>query len=139
MSGAGKWIKKHPAEAVGALALLGTGGAGLAGAGPLAGLLGGGATVAGVGGANVGAASLAAGGADASLGAGGLLGSMSKAEPYMKLAQMGMSLDEQPGAPPMAPQQRPMQLQPLSLPPLYLDPEEERRKWMEQQSRGMYG
>ncbi len=43
MSKAGKFVKKHPWEAAGAAAALGLGGAGLAGAGPLAGMLGAGA------------------------------------------------------------------------------------------------
>ena len=141
MSGAGKWIKKHPVEAIGGLALLGTGGAGLAGMGPLAGLLGSGATVAGIGGANVGAASVA--GLDASLGAGGgLLGGGDK---YLKMAQMGMGAMDQPQQPMAGPQLRGPQGpgQQLQPPPMYGDPELEKRKqyemWLAQQGGGIYG
>ena len=238
MSGAGKWIKKHPAESVAALAILGTGGAGLAGLGPMAGLLGAGeaagATAAGAvagdaflpaalgAGAEFGGhgAAIAAGDAflPGAIGAGeaasytganavagdafmpGMFGSgseyggmgeavaagdaympsmlapnvnpmsasdgllatrtatpnlldyasalgakSSKAEPYLKLAQMGMSLNERPQvAPPRAPQLRGAG-QPIAYTPMYVDPEEEKRKqygaWLaqQQQGRGYYG
>ena len=61
MGGIGKWIKKHPAQSLGLLAAIGTGGAGLAGVGPLAGLLGS-ASAAGTAGATGAAVGPLAGG-----------------------------------------------------------------------------
>ena len=112
--------------------------------GPLAGLLGTTATVGGVGGANVGAASLAAGAADASLatGAGGLLSGLGKAEPYLKLAQLGMGAME-PQTVPQPQLQGPRGPgQPLQALDTYADPEMEKRRqyelWLAQQG-GIYG
>lgn len=160
MGGVGKWIKKHPAQSLGLLAAIGTGGAGLAGVGPLAGLLGSAsaAGTAGATGAAVGplAGGLGAGAADEMLSAvpatfgdkaatffGNATygGGLDKMAPYAKFANMGMGMVDQPQ--PQVPQIAPPQLrgpgQPLSPTPMYgggggmygsPDEEEKRRMMM---------
>ena len=94
MGGAGKWIKKNPAAALGLLAV-GTGGLGAAGIGPLAFLAGGGtAAGAGVGAADaLGAAGVLGGTAE---GGGGALAGFSGLGGANAAAPLGLLVNEAP-------------------------------------------
>ncbi len=109
MSHPGKFVKKHPWEAVGALAALGLGGAGLAGAGPLAGLLGegtaaavpaAGATLAGASGLTELAGATGAPLASTPSVGSGLLGGLNPNKAFMAKQGLGL-LNQQPQRPPM--------------------------------------
>ena len=144
MSGAGKWIKKHPLQAVGLLAGAAVGGpalAGLFGAGagagvPVgAGVLGG--TAEGGGGALAGFSGLA----EMPVAGGGIAGAFDKLSPYAKLAGQAeglLSPDQQQMPAPMA--QRPQMVAQGGgmgglLP--YGDPAEE-EKWRRMQQSGRF-
>ena len=151
MSGAGKWIKKHPLQAVGLLAGAAMGGPAIAGLlGGAGGAAAGAATagsLAGVGGAEgaLGAAEMAMLGESAAgpaAAGGGFMAGLDKLAPYAKLANQGMGLlsqDQPQPMPQMAPPRGPVMAQAGGAPLPYGDAAEE-EKWRRMAaSRRFYG